>query len=114
MALINEIGIENVGAHVLSLTDHLIDGLQRQGIQVVTPEDRRYRSGIVTFTVGGAEDNIALTNFLQENKVLVSVRYTSGVGGVRISCHLFNIKGDLDRLLDLTGSFLRQHAKATA
>ncbi len=114
VALINDVGIDNVGAHVLSLTDHLIAGLKQQGIQVVTPEDRRYRSGIVTFTLGDVEDNIALTNFLQEHKVLVSVRYTSGVGGVRVSCHLFNVKDDLDRLLDLTAIFLRQHAKATA
>jgi selenocysteine lyase/cysteine desulfurase len=114
VGLINDIGIDNVGEHILSLTSHLIDGLKRQGIQIVTPQERRYRSGIVTFAPGNAEDNIALTNFLQEHKVLVSVRYTSGVGGVRVSCHLFNIKGDLDRLLDLTGTFLRQHTKATA
>jgi cysteine desulfurase / selenocysteine lyase len=114
VGLINDIGIEDVGEHVLSLTDHLIAGLKQQNIQLVTPEDRRYRSGIVTFTLGDVDDNIALTNFLQQHKVLVSVRYTSGVGGVRVSCHLFNIEEDLDRLLDLTMTFLRQHAKATA
>lgn len=114
VGLINDIGIENVGEHVWSLTDHLIDGLKQQGIQIVTPEERRYRSGIVTFTLGDVEENVALTNYLQEHKVLVSVRYTSGVGGVRVSCHLFNIMEDLDRLLDLTCAFLRQHAKATA
>jgi selenocysteine lyase/cysteine desulfurase len=114
VGLINDIGIEQIAEHVLSLTDHLIEGLKRQGIQIVTPEERRYRSGIVTFTLGDVEDNIALTNFLQESKVLVSVRYTSGVGGVRVSCHLFNNTDDLDRLLDLTRTYVRQHAKATA
>ena len=114
VGLINDIGIDNVGEHILSLTDYLFAGLKQQSVQVVTPEDRRSRSGIVTFTLDGADDNIALTNFLQEHKVLVSVRYTSGVGGVRVSCHLFNVKEDLDRLLDLTSTFLRQHAKATA
>ncbi|MGC2111031.1 MAG: aminotransferase class V-fold PLP-dependent enzyme [Candidatus Korobacteraceae bacterium] len=114
VGLINEIGVENVGEHVLSLTDHLIAALHQQDIAVVTPEDRRYRSGIVAFSIGTAEDNLALTNFLQVNKVLVSVRYTSGVGGVRVSCHLFNTTGDLDRLIELTGTFLRQHAKVTA
>ncbi len=113
VGLINDIGIENVGEHILSLTDYLIAGLKQQDVQVVTPEDRRYRSGIVTFTVGDVEDNIALTNFLQEHKVLVSVRYTSDVGGIRVSCHLFNLSEDLDRLLELTGTFLRRHAKAT-
>ncbi len=114
VGLINEIGIDKVGDHVLALTDHLIAALQQQNIQIVTPEDRRYRSGIVTFTLGTADDNVALTNFLQEHRVLVSVRYTSNVGGVRVSSHLFNTTEDLDRLIDLTGAFLRRHAKATA
>jgi cysteine desulfurase/selenocysteine lyase len=114
VGLINDIGIDNVGEHVLGLTDYLIDSLKQQNVKVIAPEDRRNRSGIVTFTLGEAEDNLALTNFLQNHKVLVSVRYTSGVGGVRVSCHLFNIKSDLDLLLDLTATFLRQGAKATA
>ncbi len=51
VALINEIGIEAIAEQVLSLTDYLIDALQRQPVRVVTPTDRRYRSGIVTFTL---------------------------------------------------------------
>ena len=43
---------------------------------------------------------------LAEAGVLVSVRYTSGVGGVRVSCHFFNHRADLDRLLNLVKSFL--------
>jgi cysteine desulfurase/selenocysteine lyase len=113
VGLINELGIENIGRHVLSLTDHLINGLKQQDVRVVTSEDRRSRSGIVTFTLGTVDDNLSLTNFLQQHKVLVSVRYTSHVGGVRVSCHLFNNHEDLDRLLELVGVYLRQHAKAT-
>lgn len=112
--LINELGITNIGEHVLSLTDHLIAGLRQQGIGVVTPEDRRRRSGIVTFSLGDVDENVGLMNFLQQHKVLVSVRYTSHVGGVRVSCHLFNNQDDLDRLLELVGVYLARHAKATA
>ena len=114
VGLINELGIANIGEHVLSLTDHLVSGLKQQDIRVVTPENRRCRSGIVSFTLGDVDDNLAVTSFLQQNKVLVSVRYTSHVGGVRVSCHLFNNRDDIDRLLELVGAFLRQHAKATA
>jgi cysteine desulfurase / selenocysteine lyase len=114
VALINDFGIENVGAHILSLTDHLIDALQRQNIRVVTPLERRHRSGIVTFTLSDAQENVALIDFLQRHKVLVSLRYTSDVGGVRVACHLFNNREDIDRLAELTGEFLHQHAKATA
>jgi len=38
--------------------------------------------------------------------VLVSVRYTSGVRGVRVSCHFYNSIDDLERLLELTKAFL--------
>ncbi len=110
--LINDLGTANIGEHVLSLTDHLISGLKQQDIRVVTPDDRRCRSGIVTFTLGDVTENVALMTFLQQHKVLVAVRYTSYVGGVRVSCHLFNNHDDLDRLLELVGVYLHQHAKA--
>jgi cysteine desulfurase / selenocysteine lyase len=105
VGLINDIGVENVGLHVLSLTDYLIQALHRLSLRVVTPEEREHRSGIVTFTLDRLENNIALTDFLQEQKVLVSIRYTSHVGGVRISCHLFNNTSDIDRLVELVSAF---------
>ena len=113
MGLINELSISNIGEHVLSLADHLISGLKQYDLRMVTPEDRRCRAGIVTFTLGDVDENVALMTFLQQHKVLVSVRYTSHVGGVRVSCHLFNNRDDLNRLLELVGVYLRQHAKAS-
>ncbi len=114
VGLINEIGIDKIGEHVLCLTDHLIDNLQQQGLEIVTPLDRRNRSSIVTFTLGGVEDNVALVDYLQQHKVLVSLRYTSSVGGVRVACHLFNNREDIDRLVEVSAEFVRRHAKATA
>ncbi len=114
VGLINEIGIDNVGRHVLALTDHLLDGLRQHDIRVVTPQDRQYRSSIITLSVGDDADNLALADYLQANHVLVSVRYTSGVGGVRVSCHLFNNQADIDQLTEHVGTFVRRHAKANA
>ncbi len=112
VGLINDIGIDHVGRHVLSLTDYLIDALHGLNVRVVTPEERQHRSSIVTFTLGSLEDNIALTDFLQTQRVLVSIRYTSHVGGVRVSCHLFNSTSDLDRLIELVASFVSKHLVA--
>ena len=53
----------------------------------------------MTFSVGSAQDNIRLMNRLLEKKILVSVRYTSNVGGVRISCHFYNSEADIEKLL---------------
>lgn len=114
VGLLNEIGIDKIGEHVLSLTDYLIGALHQAEIQVVTPEDRRYRSGIVTFSLEGPAENAALIDFLRERKVLVSLRYTSNVGGVRVGCHLFNNTADLDQLVEHTLAFTRQQRKARA
>lgn len=97
--LIHSLGQQAIAGHVLSLTDQLIAGLDRLGITVVTPRAREHRSGIVTFSVGSAEDNLRLMNRLLEKKILVSVRYTSNVGGVRVSCHLYNSGEDVETLL---------------
>ena len=70
------------------------------GVTIVTPPEPESRSGIVTFSVGDAGRNVALMRYLLERKILVSVRYTSNVGGVRVSCHFFNSTADMDRLLE--------------
>ena len=97
--LIHNLGQNNTAAHIRSLTDHLIAGLERLPVTIATPRDPKYRSGIVTFSVGTAEQNVALMNRLLEKRILVSVRYTSNVGGLRVSCHFYNSAEDIDRLL---------------
>ncbi len=99
MKLLLDLGQDRVAERIFELTDYLIRGLRERGIRVITPADAGSRSGIVTFSVGAAEDNVALMERLLDNKVLVSVRYTSNVGGVRVSCHYYNSFEDLDRLL---------------
>jgi selenocysteine lyase/cysteine desulfurase len=101
LELVHEIGQERIAARIAELTDHLIGGLEKRGLDVVTPTDPEDRSGIVTFSVGSSEQNVATMERLLDHGVLVSVRYTSGVGGVRVSCHYYNFPDDLDRLLEL-------------
>jgi cysteine desulfurase/selenocysteine lyase len=100
LKLIQELGPERIEAHIRGLTDSLLRGLDKLGIEVVTPRAVQNRSGIITFSVGTAEQNVALMTRLQERKILVSVRYTSGVGGIRVSCHFYNSQEDVERLLN--------------
>lgn len=97
--LVHEIGQQNIAEHIFSLTGLLLAGLDRLSVQIVTPRARETRAGIVTFSVGSAEQNVGLMQRLQEKKILVSVRYTSHVGGVRVSCHFYNSTEDIDALL---------------
>jgi selenocysteine lyase/cysteine desulfurase len=99
LQLVEEIGQRVIAEHILALTDHLIDGLDSLGVELVTRRAHANRSGIVTFSVGSAEENVRLMKQLQDNRILVSVRYTSNVGGVRVSCHYYNSAEDIDRLL---------------
>ncbi len=105
LKMILELGQEQIAAHVFALTDRLLSGLGRLGVEVVTPPEREHRAGIVTFTVGAAERNLRLMERLLERRILVSVRYTSQVGGVRVSCHFYNSFDDVDRLLDALQEF---------
>ncbi|MFZ2055490.1 MAG: aminotransferase class V-fold PLP-dependent enzyme [Candidatus Aminicenantales bacterium] len=108
LKMINGIGRDHIAAHILELTDSLMQGLRTLGTEVVTPAEKRYRSGIVTFSIGPVERNLALMNHLLNHRILVSVRYTSQVGGVRVSCHFFNSRDDISRLLSRVEDFLKK------
>lgn len=114
VGMLNEVGPENVARRIVGLTDQLMQGVERIGAEVVTPRALENRSGIVTFSLGSPDKNLSLMEHLLKNKVLVSVRYTSGVGGVRVSCHFFNTPADVQRLLELTEEFMRGRGKSVA
>jgi selenocysteine lyase/cysteine desulfurase len=105
--------VEDVEAAITRET-HLLAALHQAKIKVVTPEEHHYRSGIVTFSLDSPAENAALIDFLRERKVLLSLRHTSDVGGVRVGCHLFNNTADLDHLVEHTIVFARQQGKARA
>jgi cysteine desulfurase / selenocysteine lyase len=106
-----ELGQERIAEHIWGLGDKLIAGLDRLGVTVVTPRERAARAGIVTFSLGAPERNVAVMEHLLARRVLVSVRYTGGVGGVRVACHLFNNEDDIGRLLEGVSYFLRNSAQ---
>ncbi|HKN32433.1 MAG TPA: aminotransferase class V-fold PLP-dependent enzyme [Terriglobales bacterium] len=99
LKLIDQLGQRDIAEHILILTEQLLRGLDSLPVKVVTPRARENRSGIVTFSVGAAEENVRLMHRLQEEKILVSVRYTSNVGGIRVSCHFYNSAEDIGTLL---------------
>lgn len=101
LALINELGIDVVEKHILQLSDCLISGLNSAGATVVSPLDPAARSSIVTFTLGqGPVRDTALLQKLLDRRILISQRYTAGVGGLRVSVHFFNNGEDVEQLLE--------------
>ncbi len=107
LRMIQAIGLGRISEHIHGLTEQLIAGLDRLGLEVVTPRERERRAGIVAFTLGSAERDVALMERLLERRILVAVRYTSRVGGVRVSCHFYNNEADVERLLEALASLGR-------
>ena len=106
LALVNEIGITNVERHIRRLTDLLHEELGELGARLVSKRDPANRSGITSFRLHDdpADDRRVLDKVLAE-KILISIRYTSGVGGIRVSTHYYNTEDDVRRLCEA----LRRH-----
>ena len=89
-------GPRDVERRVLERGDHLLAGLEQRGLPVVSPLEPEHRSGSITFHMpGGREQELALSRHLDSKNVFIAVRYTSGIGGVRVSPHYFT---DLDEI----------------
>ncbi|MDC0770204.1 aminotransferase class V-fold PLP-dependent enzyme [Streptomyces sp. HD] len=108
LSLVLELRPERIEAHVRALTDYLAEGLDRLGLGMAGPLDPRHRSAILTFGTGRAATDVALMRSLLASGVAVSVRFTSGVGGVRVSCHHYNTFRDIDRLLEAAEEWQRR------
>ncbi len=109
LALVNELGIDHIESYVLALGGYLQEELGRLGVRVVSTPEPETRSGITTFVVSDdpAENEQLLARLLDE-RILVSIRYTSEIGGIRVSTHYYNDESDLGALLDALRRLLRR------
>ena len=89
-----DLDVENVARRVLDLTGYLIEGLERKGLEVISPhESEEERSGVVSFVPEG--DPAAVAAKLLENGIVVSQRGNF----IRVSPHFYNTAEEIDRLL---------------
>ncbi|MEM3673198.1 MAG: aminotransferase class V-fold PLP-dependent enzyme [Candidatus Bathyarchaeia archaeon] len=86
-------GIENVERRIINLTDHLIETVKGLGLELQTPEERQYRSGIVNFKIDKPRE---ITRRLVEKCIIVSAR----AHGIRVSPHFYNTKEEIDKLVE--------------
>ena len=108
LAIFNEVGPARIAEHAVALGDRVAAGVLALGLEVVTPLDRDHRSGLTVFRAGPSPaDDLALRDHLLARDIVVSVRYTSGVGGVRVSTHLYNDESDVDRLLEAVQAWIK-------
>jgi selenocysteine lyase/cysteine desulfurase len=97
---VNKLDPQAVTKHILGLGDFLIEELQRRNIKVWTPKAHRLRSGIITCEpFPDAEQVHRLTQKLEQRRIYPTVRYCSGVGGLRVSIHYYTNRSDIEAFL---------------
>ncbi|MEA2784201.1 MAG: hypothetical protein QOF71_305 [Candidatus Eremiobacteraeota bacterium] len=95
IGILTAAGIDRIGAHVLALTDRLVDGVRARGFTVAS--DRAsdgVKSGIVLFSRAGV-DSIALGKRLGDANICTTYRAT----GIRVAPHGHNTPDDIDAIL---------------
>jgi selenocysteine lyase/cysteine desulfurase len=94
LALHEAVGKEATLAQVVRLQLKLRERLRSAGFVPNTPDDPSTVSGICVIPVQGPPLEVVRTLLREAN-----VATTARGGGVRISTHVYNDEGDLDRLL---------------
>jgi selenocysteine lyase/cysteine desulfurase len=99
--LIMEYGIENIENRIKQLNRYLLMELKKRNLQILSSDVDIHRSGICTFHLdNGISHEKALVDSAYKAGVFISLRYVSGIGGIRISPHYYNRKEEIDRLLE--------------
>ena len=95
-----DIGPAAIAARVEALVARLVDGLTGLRVELVSALEPEHRSGIVVFRSSAeVEDERRLVERLEQAGVAVSLRFSTGTGGIRVSPYLYNDESDVDRLL---------------
>lgn len=96
IALINEIGLENISKRVLELTDRLVEGLRAKGYRVVSSREKNEASGIVAFFTDTHDPKEVKRHLQAEHRIVIAVRK----GRLRASPHYYNTEAEIDQLID--------------
>lgn len=109
LAYVNRLDRDALLEHILGLGDFLIEELARRNIRVWTPSQARLRSGIVTCEPFPEAERVhRLDQALGAQQIYPTVRYCSGIGGLRISMHYYTERADLEALLAALDEHLKR------
>jgi selenocysteine lyase/cysteine desulfurase len=103
MSVVAEAGVPAIEAHVSELNTVLIGRLEEIGATVVTPADPALRGPLICVR---SVDVVRLCDELLEDRIVCSHRDDN----LRISAHLYNTVGDVERIVDALAA--RRHLLA--
>lgn len=99
VAWLLEIGIDQIAARVLELTDHLCERAESIGARVKSSREADEKSAIVSLEFPG-RDHQALRRVCRQHQIVLSCRG----GRLRVSPHFYNTIEELDRLVEVLAS----------
>lgn len=91
LSLIEDMGINEIGARVLALSAYATNALTQRGYEVTSPQQNEHRSGIVLFR-HPTQDNDTVLHTLEAAGVVAAVRG----GKVRFAPHFYNTEAEID------------------
>lgn len=100
LSLLLELGVDRVSSTILNNTEYLIDLLDENGLELLSPRLPRRRSGIVTFRVPG-RDTASLHRWLMSRNVICAARG----GGIRFSPHFYTQRERLELAFQIIRDF---------
>jgi len=113
LALVNELGVENIEDHIKEITTYCMDRIEEIGGTLITHRDIDHRSGIV---IARLYDDLAIDRAilkkLHARKIFIAQRFTDYIGGFRISCQYFNNESDIDLLIAALMEIIEEIGKA--
>jgi selenocysteine lyase/cysteine desulfurase len=97
LEFLERVGVKTVTAHCRHLLDLLAEGLSTRGFHLTAAALPESHSTILAFQADSLDQTEKLHARLKAQDVAVSLRQ----GRLRVSPHLYNVEGDIDRLLEL-------------
>ena len=109
--VLEDVGIKEIEQHNIGLNRYLYDALSQMGLCMQSPGEEKHMSSIVVFNFNGMEGNNvekerALLRFLRERNIFVTLRCSTGLGGVRVSFHHYTTKREVDVFLKAVAEFM--------
>jgi selenocysteine lyase/cysteine desulfurase len=100
LKFINSIGIPEIRDHNESLSEKFRAELLKLGnVEILSPEEREYRSSMITFRIAGKSLN-DISGAMGKDNIRVRPVGEADLNGTRISFHLYNNENDLDRAVE--------------
>jgi selenocysteine lyase/cysteine desulfurase len=100
LKFINSIGIPAIREHNEFLSEKFRSELGKvKGCEILSPEEREFRSSMITFRLPGKSLN-DISGAMGKDNIRVRPVGEADLNGVRISFHLYNNENDLDRAVE--------------